>query len=241
MTKGFFMMPRAIFDDDYFDQKPFCRIGFMTYLCKIAIYKPQTREFNGVEVWLEKGDVAISLRELGLAIGWTAPKVKRFLKHLEKRNTIRLKTVTPVTIITLCFLGAEPGTKEADRYSDVTPNVTQPNKGSKKVNIKDLCRVGKKTPTSTTSLFREEAKEIMQFLITLTGRQFKMVETNFKPIRARLQEGATVQECKTMIARMHTEWENDAYMVKFLRPSTLFRPVHFENYSSLVRQKKNET
>ena len=49
-------------------------------------------------------------------------------------------------------------------------------------------------------------------------------------IAARLREGNTVEDCKKVIDIKTEHWGHDELMFKFLRPSTLFRPAHFQEY-----------
>lgn len=49
-------------------------------------------------------------------------------------------------------------------------------------------------------------------------------------IRARLSEGFTVEDFRTVINTKAAKWENDHKMRDYLRPKTLFRPSHFEEY-----------
>lgn len=49
-------------------------------------------------------------------------------------------------------------------------------------------------------------------------------------INARLEEGHTVEQMKTVIDTKASHWLNDPKMKRFLRPSTLFSLTHFEDY-----------
>ena len=77
---------------------------------------------------------------------------------------------------------------------------------------------------------REHAKHVLAFLNEKTGRTFRPVDTNLRLIEARLKTGATVQDCKSVIARKVRAWLPDPKMAPFLRPKTLFTPTNFENY-----------
>ena len=46
--------------------------------------------------------------------------------------------------------------------------------------------------------------------------------TNNGHIRARLEEGHTVDDFKMVIDKMNAKWGNDSKMVNYLRPETLF-------------------
>ncbi len=78
--------------------------------------------------------------------------------------------------------------------------------------------------------YKTEAKEVLEFLNRKTGKAFRCVDTNLRPIIERLKSGIEVQDCKTVIARKHRDWSKDPKMSGYLRPATLFRASNFESY-----------
>ena len=77
---------------------------------------------------------------------------------------------------------------------------------------------------------RTDAREVLRFLNEKTGRSFRFVDTNLRLIEARLRSGATVPDCKGVIARKCRDWTGDPVMNKYLRPETLFSALKFEQY-----------
>lgn len=81
-----------------------------------------------------------------------------------------------------------------------------------------------------------QAVEVLQFLNDKTKRKFRGLDgrgrptPNLKFIVARLESGATVQDCKTVVARKFREWSSDDKMRMYLRPETLFNATKFEQY-----------
>ena len=63
-------------------------------------------------------------------------------------------------------------------------------------------------------------------------------KSNFDPknkssqemVKARFNEGRTLDQFKRVIDKKVSAWLNDEKMMKYLRPSTLFNRTHFENY-----------
>ena len=47
---------------------------------------------------------------------------------------------------------------------------------------------------------------------------------------ARLRSGATVLQCRQVIAKKAREWQGRADMAVYLRPATLFNATKFEQY-----------
>lgn len=83
-----------------------------------------------------------------------------------------------------------------------------------------------------------EATEVIDYLNAKTGSSYRATtEANIKPIRARLNDGFTVEDCKKVIDTKSGQWLNNPDMVKYLRPATLFSPSKFEGYLNECRGK----
>lgn len=84
----------------------------------------------------------------------------------------------------------------------------------------------------------KEAIEVIDYLNTKTGSSYRATtEANIKPIRARLNDGFSVVDCKKVIDTKSGQWLNNLDMVKYLRPATLFSPSKFESYLNECRGK----
>lgn len=88
-------------------------------------------------------------------------------------------------------------------------------------------------PLTINQLKEKEQKEIADRVITdlnaKAGKGYKLIDTNRKPIIARLNNGFTESDCLKVIANRCQKWlgtEQDEY----LRPETLFRASKFEGY-----------
>ena len=79
---------------------------------------------------------------------------------------------------------------------------------------------------------RDNANKVLAFLNEkrVGKRGFEAVEANLKHIVARLKEGATVEDCKSLIAKKWREWGDNTEMQKYVRPKTLFCPENFAQY-----------
>jgi uncharacterized phage protein (TIGR02220 family) len=76
-----------------------------------------------------------------------------------------------------------------------------------------------------------EAVEVIEFLNKKAGRNYRPTKVNTDFILARLKEGYTLQDCKSVIAMKVREWSGDDVMNKFLRPATLFNCAKFNQYA----------
>lgn len=87
----------------------------------------------------------------------------------------------------------------------------------------------------------DESRQVLEYLNEQTGHSYKPVESNLKLVRARMAEGASVDECKAVIDAKVSEWASDAKMAQYLRPDTLFNATKFAQYSGqLGSQRPNE-
>lgn len=77
---------------------------------------------------------------------------------------------------------------------------------------------------------RQLAKELIDFLNLKAGKAFRHTDANIEPIVARLKEGYTLQDMKTVTVRKCRDWATDEKMVEYLRPATLYNRTKFNQY-----------
>jgi uncharacterized phage protein (TIGR02220 family)/predicted phage replisome organizer len=92
---------------------------------------------------------------------------------------------------------------------------------------------------------KEEDKKIyisiVSYLNEKAGTKYKATtDKTKKAIHARLSEGFTVEDFKTVIDKKCAEWIGDPKMEKYLRPETLFG-TKFEGYLNAKTTGRNET
>lgn len=78
--------------------------------------------------------------------------------------------------------------------------------------------------------YKTQAVEILDFLNSKVSRAYRPVDTNLKLIMARLKSGATLIQCRQVIAKKAREWKGNPKMCQYLRPATLFNAEKFEQY-----------
>ena len=104
---------------------------------------------------------------------------------------------------------------------------------------KDRLELGKESKTYCLA----DAKTVLDFLNTVVGSAYKITtKKNQDLIKARMKEGFTVDDFKTVITKKHKEWKGTE-MEKYLRPETLFG-TKFESYlnqKEVVAQGKEKT
>lgn len=89
--------------------------------------------------------------------------------------------------------------------------------------------------------YTNQVNFIIEYLNQKVGTHYRPTSyENKKLIKARLNEGATVDDFKTVIDKKVDEWLNTD-MKRYLRPKTLFAPTHFDDYlNEPVRQQNND-
>jgi uncharacterized phage protein (TIGR02220 family) len=95
---------------------------------------------------------------------------------------------------------------------------------------KELAR---RSETGAGGLFLKQAGEVIEDLNELTGRHYRLSQESLALIRARMSAGATVGDFKAVHRAMCARWLEDPKMRDYLRPSTLYRAGHFDEYLAL--------
>lgn len=85
-------------------------------------------------------------------------------------------------------------------------------------------------------------REVVDYLNSKTNKNFKSTtDSTRKKIRARLHEGYTLENLKSVIDIKVKDWLNNPKMNKYLQPNTLFNPSKFEGYlNETVALKKQQ-
>ena len=79
-----------------------------------------------------------------------------------------------------------------------------------------------------------DAKTVIDFLNLRTGRKYRHTKSNLDPIIARMREGYTLQEIRTVTMRKVNDWLTDEKMSEFLRPLTLYTAKNFNSYAGIL-------
>lgn len=77
---------------------------------------------------------------------------------------------------------------------------------------------------------KEVAKEVIEYLNSKCNTKYRAnSESTLSHISARLSEGYTLEDFKTVIDKQYKKWHGTEYEI-YLRPDTLFRPQKFDVY-----------
>ena len=85
------------------------------------------------------------------------------------------------------------------------------------------------TKREKKSKLAQDAKIVIDYLNAKTGSKYRYSQSSMRHILARLGEGFSVDDCKSVIDKKCNEWLTDPKMQQYLRPETLFAGK-FEGY-----------
>ena len=95
--------------------------------------------------------------------------------------------------------------------------------------------------SQNTDKYYDEIEEIISYFNEKTNQRLRSsTKSHRKIISARLREGFTVDDFKTIIDKKYEEWK-DTEFEKYIRPSTLFIESHFDVYLNQPCSKKNSS
>ena len=97
--------------------------------------------------------------------------------------------------------------------------------GKPKKNGKKICETYVKHMEN-----ENEIENVIGYLNEYAGKNFKKTDSTSRMINARLNEGFTVDEIKSVIRLKTDQWKNDPKMKAYIRPETLFNATKFQSY-----------
>lgn len=110
------------------------------------------------------------------------------------------------------------------------------------------------TPTPTTTPIKDKeptalvgqkpdhllARQILDFLNHQTGKHYQPVKANLGLIVARLKEGYSADDVRSVVAMKVEQWKADEKMAEYLRPATLFNRTNFAQYQGQLVGGEND-
>ena len=218
MQEGFISLSRKIQEHWLWKRYPFSYGQAWIDLLLLANYEDAKTTYKGEVIICKRGDVNFSIEYLAERWKWSRWKVRNFLTLLEKDEMVLVKATTHRTTVTIVNYGNYQFSPTTNHTTNHTTNRQQADTINKDNKNKQLII------------------DIVEYLNEKAGKNFKAgSKTTASHISARLSEGYTVDDFKTVIDNKVAEWGNDPKMSQYLRPETLFG-TKFEGY---LNQKGN--
>lgn len=209
-NQGWIKLHRQIQDNELWFSERFTKVQAWIDLLLLANHKPTTIFIRGVEINLERGQLAYSQVTLAHRWGWNERTVKRFLQMFEKRGMIQSKTTNISTIITVSNYQkyqeyTEQNTKlNAERVQSkiqTDNNDNKDNNEKKNIYVEDK---NKKEPGEQS----EVVNDILEYFESTLKTKIVLRGRESKAIRDMLNVGYSENGIKNAIKYMH---ENDEY------------------------------
>ena len=147
--KGWIKLNRQIMDHWVYQDKPFNRSMAWIDLLLLADHKTHKSLWRGRLTEFKRGDVNLSMTELGRRWGWSRKKVKNFINDIESDRMVALKGTVYRTVITIVkyddfqVQGTVEGTVEEQQK-----NNRRTSEGTYLKNNKELNKNNKKVPST---------------------------------------------------------------------------------------------
>ena len=126
------------------------------------------------------------------------------------------------------------------RSTGVQRSMNDTDTDTEQIHIKEKNIIKKKRNVDSKKSERKQgAIEVLNFLNERCLKNFQPTEANLNFIISRLAEGATVSECRKVIAIKRRQWIDDPQMNKYLRPATLFNKTKYHQYTGEIGNVKN--
>jgi len=186
-----------------------------------------------IELWkfcYRDGDSAFpGMDKVASDLGVSQETIRKYRKELEKEGLIRVVR-RGLTKTNLYYIYT-PEPKGGLNQEPKTPLDQETTTGVDEEDKVGIRRSEKKINNiSPTEKFATLADKIIDYLNEKAGTRYRHSKASRKYIIARLKEGSTLEDCKLVIDHKVGKWLHDPEMSEYLRPSTLFRPSHFEEY-----------
>jgi uncharacterized phage protein (TIGR02220 family) len=189
-------------------------------------HKENEWEFKGEKYTVKPGQMITSLDSIveKCGKGVTIQNVRTALKRFEKYGFLTNVSTNKNRLITLV------------NWELYQPHEGEPNKQTNKQLTSNQQAANKQLTTNNNvnnvknEKERDNIVEIIDYLNGVCNKKFKATtEGQVKYIRARLNEGNSVEDLKSVIDKKAAQWLGSKQEM-YLRPSTLFNSEKFEGY-----------
>lgn len=192
------------------------------------------------------GCYEISLRQISNETGYSKDSVLNLIERFEKTHKVLRFSKETKEILLLNWskynwTSSEKFRKPLEKEIECIKNIEFKKYLSDVFDGKDTVSIpyayGSDTSVTVTDIYINIIKDIILYLNNKLNTNYKYnSKVNQRHIRARLNEGYTLDDFKKVIDKKYNEW-NGTDMAKFLRPETLFG-TKFESYLNQVTENK---
>lgn len=214
--EGWIKLNRQIQEHWLWNEEPYDKARAWIDLLLLANYEDKKTLYKGEIIVCKRGDVNLSISFLAERWKWNRRTVRVFLNALESDGMVTVNCTTHRTTITIVNYDnfqlqgtTECTTKCTTKYQQDAQqgNTTKKDKKDKNIYLTIVGHLNQ----ATGSNYKADSKKTQSL------------------IDARLKEGFTLDDFKTVINKKTSQWLKNPKMSSYLRPETLFG-TKFEGY-----------
>jgi hypothetical protein len=247
--KNFIPISRKIFSHELWEEKrEFSKFEAWVDLIQTARYEKEVRSewVNNKEVMFGRGELIGSFRFLQKRWNWgSISKVERYLKVLQKRDMVVLKTGQGVNVITIC--------KYDDYNKEIKDNETvkgqQPKRQQDKTNIdnnKELFNMSDSTDNGIVLSVNDKCENFVTYFNSVRSKAtnkkslYKAISSVKKLYNIRFKEGYTKEQFITAINNGFKDKNHIDNGFKYMTPEFILRDYILERYANQIEKKQIE-
>lgn len=168
MQKGYVSIHRSLQEHELWIKEKFSKGQAWVDLILLANHKPTTISLRGIDVSLERGQLAWSVLSLSKRWRWNRRTVEKWLKELRNRKMIHTKKSNVTTVITIINYDLYQNNTQQSAQQDAQQSNTKvhtDNNVNNEKNVNKKKQIAKETPVKVKS--NGKAKEVIAKFCTL--------------------------------------------------------------------------
>lgn len=221
---GWIKVHRKMLDNPVVFKDP-DHLAVWMYLLLEATHQDYPKMFGGKKVVLKPGQLITGRKVISEKTGVEESKVKRILKLFKSEQQIDQQAERYGSLISILSWNEY---QNCDQQTDQQVTNECPTSDQRVTTLQE--HNNRRTQEQKKDIYSAERIEIVNYLNEILGSNYRPNSKKTKDlIHARLSEGFTVEDFKTVIHKKAKQWQDDPKMIKFLRPETLFGNK-FEGY-----------
>lgn len=228
MQQGWIKLHRQIQENAIWSgNEPFdCRSAWID-LILLANHEPKEILLNGTLTTIQRGQLHRSQMFLAERWHWSRKRIKKYLSMLKNAEMIDFLASTNGTTRGTTITIVNYDKYQFEGTTEVSTGVST---GEQQRSHKQEIKNDKNVKNEKKDIYTSVITEILNYLNLKTGKKYTgRSKAQREHIIARLKEGYTVDEFKTVVDNKVKAWGHDDKMRQYLRPETLFS-TKFETY-----------
>ena len=208
MSNGWIKLHRSMFDNDLWLAEPFTKAQAWIDLIGNANHKAASVWIRGIEVRVDRGQIAWSELTMSKRWTWSRNKVRRYLRMLKDRGMVEQQTNKVTSIVTICNYGVYQSSETTEGTANETTGETtegQQKDNRRYTNKNDKNDNNEKNGSTSTAVAvsnTDAVNEVFDYWKHRMGKNGRTVlsDKRRKAIQGRMKkEGRTVEEIKQAI------------------------------------------